>query len=350
MTIYYDIGCESQHYTEDFREISTPKAGDESGTFAKTNTPSNAAQAGGNLAAGAVAHSTPFSNATIIANAANTYQRKRKPKPITKLDDDRDLTSTQLLRFTPRRTWKHLTHHERMTLIAKAVYLSEAVAFSLNLSRKLERDLKAAGNEARKTFSDRLRRQLKRCFSVIPEVSFLFEFDDDERLHVHGIAVLPDHRRETLAAFKLALRHAGGIDQGAASRYQADVKPLRSNGWQFYITKDTDRTAELLRSDRIAYFSNSMTALAKAEHARTLARSKPKADRSTKTAVVTHTAPTDTTPAPDSPKPAHDSQRPAMAVSRLVRDRFTIDEADIPTAPGVPAGIMREIDALLDGW
>lgn len=335
MDIYYRIGAVSQHATDS-------KLQDNAEIDASQNRPfcerigAASPRTLGTVEAPLVYHSpTPTHSQTtttttttttpstttplITADTVSTYKAKRgraARKPIRKLDPDQKLSTPQLLKFEPRRSWKRLRPNERLALIAKTVLLSEAYAWSLNLEHAKSARLRKLGVDPVKDLSGRLNKLLKRHFGRALETAFTFEFDADERLHVHGFTILPDHAPETIAKFKLILKQAGGVIHGAAAGWQVEGKPMRSNGWQEYLEKDSQRTAELLGTKKIDYSSLPITQLAKKAHAADLARWKASKKRKTTETAKDDSGEspaasesTDTIPAPN------DSQRPSMAAS-----------------------------------
>lgn len=330
MHIYYRIGAASQHAPDSDLENSSSESAGQKRPFCERNdagTPGTL----GTVEAPLVYHSpshTPQTTTTTpstttspydLDTVVSTYKAKRGPaarKPIRSLDTDQKLSTPQLLKFQPRRSWKRLRPNERLAVIAKTVLLSEAYAWTLNLDHAKIAALSTPGVDPVKRLSDEINRLLKRHFGRALETAFTFEFDADERLHVHGFTILPDHAPETTAKLKLILKQAGGVIHGAAAGWQVEGRPMRSNGWQEYLEKDSERTAELLGTDKIDYSSRTITRLAKEAHAADLARWRAAKNRkASETATEDSGESSAASESSDTIPALDDSQRPSMAVS-----------------------------------
>jgi hypothetical protein len=171
----------------------------------------------------------------------------RKRKPITK-------------------AWARLSPAEKLEATFDRAYQREAVAFSLNFSSKKIAKLEASADPAR-DLSCAINRVAKELLGFPLPLAFSFEFTDDDRLHCHGVAILPDWQEETVNRFRQVLKRAGGVMHGLGSGRQVDVKVLTDlKGWNGYRAKDADRAVEKLGTSKIEYISRELGRVARDDH------------------------------------------------------------------------------------
>lgn len=179
----------------------------------------------------------------------------RKPKPIT-------------------RAWSRLSPAEKLEATFDRAFQREAIAFSLNFSGKKIAKLEASADPAR-DLSCAINRVAKDVLGFALPLAFSFEFSDDDRLHCHGVAILPDWETETVNRFRQVLKRAGGMMHGLGAGRQVDVKVLTDcKGWNGYRMKDRDRTIARLGTSKIDYTSNALKQVAREDHDADLARQK----------------------------------------------------------------------------
>ncbi|MBY2941406.1 hypothetical protein HF264_17070 [Rhizobium leguminosarum] len=179
----------------------------------------------------------------------------RKRKPITK-------------------AWVRLSPAEKLEATFDRAFQREAIAFSLNFSGKRIAKLAASADPAR-DLSCAINRVAKAVLGYRLPLAFSFEFTDDDRLHCHGVAILPDWEQETVNRFRQVLKGAGGMMHGLGSGRQVDVKVLTDcRGWNGYRLKDADWTVERLGTAKIEYVSRELGRIAREDHDAELARRK----------------------------------------------------------------------------
>lgn len=179
----------------------------------------------------------------------------RKPQPIT-------------------RAWSRLSPAEKLQATFDRAFQREAIAFSLNFSGKKIAKLEASVDPAR-DLSCAINRVAKDVLGFALPLAFSFEFSDDDRLHCHGVAILPDWEAETVNRFRQVLKRAGGMMHGLGAGRQVDVKVLTDlKGWNGYRMKDRDRTIAQLGTSKIDYASNALKQVAREDHDADLARQK----------------------------------------------------------------------------
>lgn len=159
-----------------------------------------------------------------------------------------------------------LSKEERKDVIAKRASDREAVAFSLNFSPKKIAQLEASADPARIIYSA-INARAKELLGYPLSLSFEFDLDDNDRLHCHGIAILPDWTNETVAKFRQVLKRAGGIMHGSGGARQVDVDRLKDwKGWAGYQHKNVDRVIARLGTDKIDYTSRELKRVAFGDH------------------------------------------------------------------------------------
>ncbi|CAD7026524.1 hypothetical protein REJC140_02392 [Pseudorhizobium endolithicum] len=177
----------------------------------------------------------------------------------------------------PKKITKAAARHskdEKKTIIAARAFQREAIAFSLNFSPRKIAQLKASSDPVRIIYNE-INRSAKTILGYALPISFEFDLDDNDRLHCHGIAVLPDWEKETIAKFRHVLKRAGGVMHGRGSGRQVDVDRLKDwKGWTGYQHKNADRVIALLGTEKIDYASRELKRLAFSDHDAELNRQK----------------------------------------------------------------------------
>ncbi len=206
----------------------------------------------------------------------------RKRKPVTK-------------------AWSRLSPAEKLETTFDRAFQREAIAFSLNFSGKKIAKLETSADPAR-DLSCAINRVAKTVLGFPLPIAFSFEFTEDDRLHCHGVVILPDWEAETVKRFRQVLKRAGGMMHGVGSGRQIDVKVLTDwKGWNGYRMKDRDRTVTRLGTSKIDYTSNALKQVAREDHdaelekrkVRRTTRSKP-ASVKKPSASLTHAPATET--------------------------------------------------------
>jgi hypothetical protein len=159
--------------------------------------------------------------------------------------------------------WRQLWAHEKLALSFQVAEAAGAVAFTLNLSSRVQRTLISQTDPAR-LMSHYLNRECKRRLGSSPRYSFIFEFSPSGRLHLHGVVVPDRMDEEYLDALDQALMLAGGSVGGAQIiRTNQNYLDRLSDGlgWAAYTQKNFNDTARLLGTDKITFISNSLKRL-----------------------------------------------------------------------------------------
>lgn len=160
----------------------------------------------------------------------------------------------------PTTKWQHATPDEKFRYAGHATQRLNGLAFSLNLSGKVQQSLKSAANPIR-SFTDTLNRELKRHGLSGMPYALTLEYSAADKLHVHGFLIPPDCSLSTL---KGVLRAAGGKIAGRAGSTQADVREMYDGaGWAFYTKKAKDQTNDKLSGDARLFLNRAMTAAAR---------------------------------------------------------------------------------------
>jgi hypothetical protein len=237
-------------------------------------------------------------------------------------------------------SWAYLSRDQRHKVeFDYAASKIGGVAFSLNFSAKRLASLKKSKTPKRDLYLA-LNRAMKKHFGRLLPMAFFFEFTRSGRLHVHGVAILPDFLDETQKLFRRVLKTSGGKIEGLGSGRQCDVRGLHdAAGWHGYCSKDAKRTRDTLGTDDIVYVSADLRAEAQADHnarhaktKKTTAKVKP--EPVAEKAKETHTESPKPSPACGRPKTPEDSPRASMAVS---------------AKGALPASLIDDIEDLLDG-
>lgn len=160
----------------------------------------------------------------------------------------------------PTTKWQRATPDEKFRYAGHATQRLNGLAFSLNLSGKVQQSLKSAANPIR-SFTDTLNRELKRHGLSGMPYALTLEYSAADKLHVHGFLIPPDCSVSTL---KGVLRAAGGKIAGRAGSTQADVREMYDGaGWVFYSKKAKDQTTDKLSGDARLFLNRGMTAAAR---------------------------------------------------------------------------------------
>jgi hypothetical protein len=267
MNIYYQLSREGQESCANFTDESYPDYVCENASFATNPACENGLQAVGGQGVAPVVcveglvtyeNPTPTPSPTTPAYLPLITERlakqpkprgryARKRKPITK-------------------AWARLSPAEKLEATFDRAYQREAVAFSLNFSGKKIAKLEASADPAR-DLSCAINRVAKELLGFPLPLAFSFEFTDDDRLHCHGVAILPDWQEEIVNRFRQVLKRAGGVMHGLGSGRQVDVKvPTDLKGWNGYRAKDADRAVEKLGTSKIDYISRELGRVARDDH------------------------------------------------------------------------------------
>ncbi|MDQ6436640.1 hypothetical protein RB623_21535 [Mesorhizobium sp. LHD-90] len=136
------------------------------------------------------------------------------------------------------------------------------VAWSLNLSPRKIQDLMivaANGNDPRRSLYQEIDRQCGRILGYTPPYAFGFDLDDNDRLHLHGAAVLRAETGEHRKLFHKALATAGGKISGKSGSTQVHSKCLYDGyGWGRYSSKTAPRVRKLLAVDRVTFVNHAL--------------------------------------------------------------------------------------------
>jgi hypothetical protein len=251
---------------------------------------------------------------------------------------------------SPARLWSNLTPDERTQ--AEFDYVackSGRVVFSLNFSAKRHAGLMASGNPTR-SLSIAINEAAKKLFGAKLPMFFTFEFNRAQRLHCHGIAILPLLTDDMLKLFRQVLKTAGGKITGLGSGRQCDVQDLYDvDGWQGYCGKESERTRRLLGMDKITFVSADLRREAEAAHNAAVAVKKVQKPMTAETATETQgVASAATSPATPSGT-SIESQHPSTGRYESRADDWTLDISDYPAITGgISAAALAEIELLLD--
>ena len=108
-------------------------------------------------------------------------------------------------------------------------------AFSLNLSDSAEKTLRAHRDPTR-LLSTYIAREMKKALGYVLPHSFCFEFNEHDRLHVHGAIVLDGEDRKHMCHVKKALMRAGGRIEGRKASRQCSLRKIDApEGWAYYL-------------------------------------------------------------------------------------------------------------------
>lgn len=187
--------------------------------------------------------------------------RRRIKSAQTKTKQEKSYAETMLKRAAvPTTKWQRATPDEKFRYAGHATQRLNGLAFSLNLSGKVQQSLKSAANPIR-SFTDTLNRELKRHGLSGMPYALTLEYSAADKLHVHGFLIPPECSVSTL---KGVLRAAGGKIAGRAGSTQADVREMYDGaGWAFYTKKAKGQTNDKLSGDARLFLNRGMTAAAR---------------------------------------------------------------------------------------
>jgi hypothetical protein len=276
MSLYYPLHCGSQESCAVFAVEPSQEAGGENECFATNSRREKPAQApmaqgvdGAHADEGLVTYETPTPTSAPSALPAHVglvkewLAKRLKPR-------GRHARKTKKITKAAIR----LSKEEKKEVIAKRASDREAIAFSLNFSPKKIAKLEASDDPARIIYNA-INARAKELLGYPLSLSFEFDLDDNDRLHCHGIAILPDWTNETVAKFRQVLKRAGGMMHGAGGARQVDVDRLKDwKGWAGYQHKNVDRVIARLGTDKIDYTSRELKRVTFADHDADLARHK----------------------------------------------------------------------------
>jgi hypothetical protein len=181
------------------------------------------------------------------------------------------------------RQWLGLGRDEKLQQVFHFGLMSEGVAFSLNFSAARLKRLMTSPDPAR-LLSQEMNRAARVCFGSIILLAFSFDVSPDgDRLHVHGIAIVPDFRNETLNRLRQMLKRAGGVVHGLGAGRQCSVDVYHhAEGWRGYLIKDQERTVEAIGTEKITFVSRELKQIAAREHNAMRAKTKARRKRARK--------------------------------------------------------------------
>lgn len=132
-------------------------------------------------------------------------------------------------------------------MFAAAIHLwqSEKPAhwFSFNLTPVATAKLMRDPSRFLESLGRALKRELKRRGIELPDLIFGVDMDWGKRLHLHGaFGAVP----ELLPAIGAAMKQAWGKQEGPGSQYQLKIKPVWSEGWAYYLTRNQRRVSPII--------------------------------------------------------------------------------------------------------
>lgn len=202
-------------------------------------------------------HSTPITPTHTLYIDTHTHTETRTDKPKRKTKTERATPEFQAPRYSSK-SWKKMTHHERMQYAANILQNGLGEAFTLNFSEEQEQSFLKSVNPMR-SLTGRINAELRKVrLSKLPYM-VAFEVSPDGKVHAHGAYL----RRGDEKAVKLAFRKAGGIikKRGAAARQLSFRSIYNADGWDSYLKKAKNKTKKAIGVDKVTFISQSLVQL-----------------------------------------------------------------------------------------
>lgn len=187
----------------------------------------------------------------------HTHTETRTEKRKQKTKTERATPEFQAPRYSSK-SWKKMTHHERMQYAANILQNGLGEAFTLNFSKDQEQRFLESANPMR-SLTLRINAELRKAgLSKLPYM-IAFEVSPDGKVHAHGAFL----RRGDEKAVKLAFRKAGGIirKRGEAARQLSFRSIYNADGWDGYLKKAKNKTKKAIGVDKVTFISQSLVQL-----------------------------------------------------------------------------------------
>lgn len=167
--------------------------------------------------------------------------------------------------ITSKSKWKTAKPEDKLAASVTVAERHGGLAFTLNLSPKVEETL-SKGKDPARQLSHYIAREMRKALGYVVPHSFCFEFSPDGRLHVHGVLVFNAGDEALKSAVKKTLMRAGGkLDGRSASRQCSFEKLDGADGWTRYILAEIKRTRDLLGTEKAIFISSEMLRLTRTE-------------------------------------------------------------------------------------
>jgi hypothetical protein len=208
-------------------------------------------------------HTTPITPThtsyidTYTHTETHTHTETRTEKPKRKTKTERATPEFQAPRYSSK-SWKKMTHHERMQYAANILQNGLGEAFTLNFSKEQEENFLKSANPMR-SLTLRLNAELRKAGLAKLPYMVAFEVSPDGRLHAHGAFL----RRGDEKAVKLVFRKAGGLikKRGTAARQLSFRSIYNADGWDRYLKKAKNKTKKAIGVDKVTFISQSLVQL-----------------------------------------------------------------------------------------
>jgi hypothetical protein len=141
--------------------------------------------------------------------------------------------------------WEHTSDEAKAFAAVLDLSFAGKAAHAFNFNLTPEAIDKAMSQPKRflESLKRLLDRELARAGIHLPNYLFSVDMDYDKRLHLHGAF---DAAPELLPAIGAAMKKAWGEQEGPGKKYQLKFKPLYSEGWAYYLTRNRRRVTKII--------------------------------------------------------------------------------------------------------